>query len=73
MWSRLAAERPGLAERTRAEGAGAREPLVGTGADDVSDALDRRVEIQPLACEALVAARDGGGLRTAQAAAGPAR
>jgi outer membrane protein OmpA-like peptidoglycan-associated protein len=74
--SRLAAERPGLAERTRAEGAGAREPLVGTGADDVSDALDRRVEIQPVDCGALLAAGGGAGggapRRTAQAQAGTA-
>jgi outer membrane protein OmpA-like peptidoglycan-associated protein len=33
--------------RTVASGAGAREPIVGTGTDDTTDALDRRVEIKP--------------------------
>ena len=52
---RLISERPTLRERTRARGIGAREPLVGTGVDNVSDALDRRVELAPLACGELAA------------------
>jgi hypothetical protein len=31
---------------------GFRENIVGTGADDASDALDRRVEFKVVACEA---------------------
>jgi outer membrane protein OmpA-like peptidoglycan-associated protein len=56
---RLVAQRPGLRERLEAEGLGAREPVVGTGADDASDVLDRRVEFEPRSCPA-VAARAGG-------------
>jgi outer membrane protein OmpA-like peptidoglycan-associated protein len=29
---------------------GSREPLVGNGRDDISDALDRRVEIRVVGC-----------------------
>ncbi len=52
---RLVAQRPGLRERLEAEGVGAREPVVGTGADDASDVLDRRVEFEPRSCPAQVA------------------
>ena len=55
---RLISERPTLRERTRARGIGAREPLVGTGVDNVSDALDRRVELAPLACGELAGAAE---------------
>jgi outer membrane protein OmpA-like peptidoglycan-associated protein len=48
--SRLVALAPGLGERTTAEGVGARQPLIGTGADDVTDLLDRRVEFRPSDC-----------------------
>ncbi len=40
----------GLKQRTIARGVGSRENIVGTGRDDASDALDRRVEFKPLAC-----------------------
>ena len=53
--SRLVAERPPIRERSRAEGLGARQPIVGNGADDASDALDRRVEFRPLPCPSLSA------------------
>jgi outer membrane protein OmpA-like peptidoglycan-associated protein len=53
--ARLAAERPGMRERTRAEGHGTRQPIVGTGADDATDALDRRVEFRPLPCPTVTA------------------
>jgi outer membrane protein OmpA-like peptidoglycan-associated protein len=49
---RLVAQRPGLRERVDAERLGSREPVVGTGADDASDLLDRRVEFEPRACPA---------------------
>ena len=51
--ARLVAQRAGLRERTRAAGVGAREPLIGTGVDNISDALDRRVEFAPLLCANL--------------------
>jgi OmpA family protein len=53
--SRLVSERPALRERSRAEGRGSREPIVGTGTDDMRDALDRRVEFAPLPCAGLTA------------------
>jgi outer membrane protein OmpA-like peptidoglycan-associated protein len=40
----------GLGERIIARGMGSRENIVGTGKDDNSDALDRRVEFKLLAC-----------------------
>ena len=56
---RLVAQRPGLRDRLEAEGVGSREPVVGTGADDASDVLDRRVEFEPRACPAQVAGAGG--------------
>ena len=47
---RLASAAPGLDNRTIATGVGSRENLVGTGADDASDALDRRVEFKVINC-----------------------
>jgi outer membrane protein OmpA-like peptidoglycan-associated protein len=41
---------PRLAERLLATGVGSRENLIGTGKDDASDALDRRVEFKVLKC-----------------------
>ena len=58
--ARLIAQRASLRGRLRVESAGAREPIVGTGADDASDTLDRRVEIEPLACQTLAAANATG-------------
>jgi outer membrane protein OmpA-like peptidoglycan-associated protein len=46
----LDADARGLGERIIARGMGARENIVGTGKDDNSDALDRRVEFKLLAC-----------------------
>ena len=48
---------PVLQIRTEARGRGSSEPLVGTGKDDVSDALDRRVEFEPEPCSTLRADR----------------
>jgi outer membrane protein OmpA-like peptidoglycan-associated protein len=49
---RLVSVVAGLRPRTTAEGAGARRPLIGTGADNVTDLLDRRVEFKPRDCGA---------------------
>ncbi|MBK8753202.1 MAG: OmpA family protein [Candidatus Competibacteraceae bacterium] len=47
---RLESQEPELGKRTLATGKGSRENLVGTGKDDVSDALDRRVVFQVIGC-----------------------
>lgn len=47
---RLQADAPQLRGRTIASGAGSRENLVGTGSDDISDALDRRVVFHVHSC-----------------------
>ncbi len=44
---------PVLRVRTEARGRGSSEPLVGTGTDNASDVLDRRVEFEPRACNTL--------------------
>ncbi len=44
--SRLEEERPSLKKRTVAAGVGSRENIIGTGRDDASDAVDRRVEFK---------------------------
>ena len=41
---------PPLSSRLATSGMGSREPLVGNGRDDLSDALDRRVEIRVVGC-----------------------
>jgi outer membrane protein OmpA-like peptidoglycan-associated protein len=46
----------GLRSRIEVRGVGAREPIVGTGRDDATDVLDRRVEFQPIACSQVQAA-----------------
>ena len=48
--SLLARDNPGLRGKLRAEGVGARSPIIGTGADNATDVLDRRVEFEPYAC-----------------------
>lgn len=47
---RLAARDKGLEPRLSVAGAGFSENVVGTGRDDASDALDRRVEFKPVPC-----------------------
>ncbi len=47
---RLDASAPALAGRTIANGVGSREALVGNGRDDLTDALDRRVEFKVIGC-----------------------
>jgi len=50
--SRLEEDQPTLKKRTVAAGVGSRENLVGTGRDDATDELDRRVELKPIdACQ----------------------
>jgi outer membrane protein OmpA-like peptidoglycan-associated protein len=46
--SRLEEEQPSLKKRTVASGVGSRENIIGTGRDDASDAVDRRVEFKPI-------------------------
>jgi outer membrane protein OmpA-like peptidoglycan-associated protein len=48
--NRLEREAPALKGRVIASGVGSREKLVGTGTDDLRDALDRRVEFRPVPC-----------------------
>lgn len=48
--TRLRTLAPELDGRLVADGAGSRANIVGTGADDATDALDRRVEFKTLAC-----------------------
>jgi outer membrane protein OmpA-like peptidoglycan-associated protein len=55
----LVRSEPPLARRTTAKGLGSSEPIIGTGADDASDALDRRVEFVPQPCGAVAAANEG--------------
>ncbi len=45
--NRLEADAPQLANRLVAVGSGSSQMMVGTGKDDLSDALDRRVEFKP--------------------------
>lgn len=47
---RLERESPKLKGRVIASGVGSREKLVGTGTDDLRDALDRRVEFKVVPC-----------------------
>jgi outer membrane protein OmpA-like peptidoglycan-associated protein len=49
---RLASESPEAASRTKPQGMGSRHNLVGSGSDDVVDALDRRVEFAIQECGA---------------------
>jgi outer membrane protein OmpA-like peptidoglycan-associated protein len=70
--ARLVAQREPLRERTRAAGVGAREPLVGTGADNASDALDRRVELAPLLCANLASAAEAANSRAGSGTPGRA-
>lgn len=55
--NQLVQRAPVLRTRTEAEGRGAREPIVGTGKDNWTDLLDRRVEFQPHPCSGLEADR----------------
>ncbi|MCX9156592.1 OmpA family protein [Niveibacterium sp. 24ML] len=49
---KLEGSQPSLRTRTIANGVGSRENLVGTGRDDASDALDRRVVFKVIDCTA---------------------
>jgi outer membrane protein OmpA-like peptidoglycan-associated protein len=50
--SKLERNEPALGTRTIANGVGSKENLIGTGTDDVRDALDRRVEFKVVNCQA---------------------
>lgn len=47
---RMVAERKDLAKRLTSQGVGTRQVMVGTGREDSSDALDRRIEFKPANC-----------------------
>jgi outer membrane protein OmpA-like peptidoglycan-associated protein len=47
---KLTTEAPELTARTKASGVGFRENIIGTGTDDATDALDRRVEFKIVGC-----------------------
>ena len=47
---KLGAEAPDLLPRTKTSGRGFRENIIGTGSDDASDSLDRRVEFKIGSC-----------------------
>ena len=49
---RLGVEMPEVLNRLRTQGMGAKQNIVGTGSDDVVDALDRRVEFAIIDCPA---------------------
>ncbi len=49
--SQLLKNAPGLKERLRAEGKGYEENLVGSGSDDATDAIDRRVDFRIEDCK----------------------
>jgi outer membrane protein OmpA-like peptidoglycan-associated protein len=49
--AQLIKEVPALAQRLRYIGMGSKEAVVGTGADDASDAVDRRVEFRVVPCQ----------------------
>ncbi len=53
---RMGAESADVASRARVQGMGFRQNIVGSGTDDVVDALDRRVEFKIVQCGAGVAA-----------------
>ncbi|HWW21704.1 MAG TPA: OmpA family protein [Steroidobacteraceae bacterium] len=46
--TKLEGDAPYLQKRTTAEGRGSRDNIIGTGRDDASDAIDRRVELNPI-------------------------
>lgn len=47
---RMDKDAPGIARKSRTNGVGSRENLVGIGTDDLRDAPDRRVEFKVIAC-----------------------
>jgi len=49
---RLSAESPEVGSRTRPQGMGFKENIVGSGTDDLVDAPDRRVEFKIRDCRA---------------------
>jgi outer membrane protein OmpA-like peptidoglycan-associated protein len=50
----LAVTYPGIIKKSHADGKGYKENIIGTGADDASDAVDRRVEFSFIDCNELL-------------------
>ena len=50
---RLIADQKALKTRLTAHGYGSRQSMVGTGSDNASDSLDRRIEFKPISCAAV--------------------
>jgi outer membrane protein OmpA-like peptidoglycan-associated protein len=67
---RLQGETPQLGSRMIANAMGSRENIVGTGRDDVTDAIDRRVEFRALPCGLEAHAAPARGLALASWLAG---
>ena len=55
--TQLVRREPSLRTRTEARGRGSRELVVGTGGDNATDLLDRRVEFEPHDCSTLQAGK----------------
>ncbi len=51
---------PSLVPRVETRGRGSREVILGTGRDDVTDLLDRRVEFELITCQGVPAASGKG-------------
>lgn len=51
--SKLKMESPAIAQKTRSFGRGFNENIIGSGANDASDAIDRRVEFKVVDCDNL--------------------
>lgn len=51
VWEDLARQSIEVSDRITARGVGSSEAIVGTGRDDSSDMLDRRVEFRPMDCQ----------------------
>jgi hypothetical protein len=51
VWQDLARQSIEVSDRVTARGVGSAEAIIGTGRDDSSDMLDRRVEFRPMDCQ----------------------
>ena len=51
VWQDLARQSIEVSDRVTTRGVGSSEAIIGTGRDDYSDMLDRRVEFRPMDCQ----------------------